>query len=134
MITEKIKVIFFNIKKNVNTKMKPYNLTASQIILLNYLYENKEKEMFQKDVCEFLSLKHSTVISILKRLEGKELITKKTDYKSVITITKKGIELLETIGIKKGFVENNILKGFSKEERELLSNYLDRIIINMKNI
>ena len=41
MITEKIKKIFFEIKNNVNNQVKPYDLTAVQIITLNYLYSNK---------------------------------------------------------------------------------------------
>ena len=65
MITEKIKKIFFCVKNNVNDKMKSYDLTAAQIILLEYLYENNEKIIIQKDLCDYLSLKHSTVISIL---------------------------------------------------------------------
>ena len=133
MITEKIKKIFFNIKNSVNDKMKQYNLTAVQIILLEYLYENNEKVIIQKDICEHLSLKHSTVIGILKRLEGKELITKKTNYKSEISITEKGIELIENAGIKKGFIENRLLEGFSKEEVDILSSYLDRLYENSKN-
>jgi len=133
MITEKIKKIFFNIKTDVNDKMKPYNLTAAQVLLLEYLYENKEKLIIQKDLCEYLSLKHSTVISILKRLESKELITRKTNYKSEISITKKGIELIESTGIKKGFIENRLLKGFTKKEIEELSKYLDRLYSNISN-
>ena len=133
MITEKIKKIFFNIKTDVNDKMKPYNLTAAQVILLEYLYLNKGKIIIQKDLCEYLSLKHSTVISILKRLESKELITRKTNYKSEISITKKGIELIESTGIKKGFIENRLLKGFTKKEIEELSKYLDRLYSNISN-
>ena len=133
MITEKIKKIFFNIKTDLNDKMKPYNLTAAQVILLEYLYENKGKIIIQKDLCEYLSLKHSTVISILKRLESKELITRKTNYKSEISITKKGIELIESTGIKKDFIENRLLKGFTKKEIEELSKYLDRLYSNISN-
>ena len=133
MITEKIKKIFFNIKTDLNDKMKPYNLTAAQVILLEYLYENKGKLIIQKDLCEYLSLKHSTVISILKRLESKELITRKTNYKSEISITKKGIELIESTGIKKDFIENRLLKGFTKKEIEELSKYLDRLYSNISN-
>ena len=70
MITEKIKVVFFKIKNDVNDMMKKYNLTAVQVILLEYLYENNEKVIIQKDICEHLALKHSTVIGILKRLEA----------------------------------------------------------------
>lgn len=131
MITEKIKKIFFCVKNNFNDKMKPYDLTAAQIILLEYLYENKEKVIIQKDLCDYLSLKHSTVISILKRLEVKELIVRKTNYKSEISITEKGIEIIKSAGIKKGFYENELLKGFTKEEISELEKYLDRIYSNI---
>lgn len=131
MITEKIKKIFFSFKNNINDKMKPYDLTAAQIILLEYLHENKEKVIIQKDLCDYLSLKHSTVISILKRLEVKELIVRKTNYKSEISITEKGIEIIKSASIKKGFYENELLKGFTKEEINELSIYLDRIYSNI---
>lgn len=131
MITEKIKKIFFIIKNDVNEKLKPYDLTAAQILLLKYLNINSGKMIIQKDICDYLSLKHSTVIGILKRLETKGLITKKTGYKSEIVITEKGKELIETARIKKGFVENNLLKGFSKEEIVQLNNFLDRIYSNI---
>ena len=133
LITEKIKKIFFSIKNDVNNKMKPYDLTASQIILLKYLYENIDNTVIQKDICEYLSLKHSTIINILKRLELKGLIKKNTNYKSEISITKKGIELVESVGAKKGFVENKLLNGFTKEEIDDLSNYLDRLYSNINN-
>ena len=131
MITEKIKKIFFSFKNNINDKMKPYDLTAAQIILLEYLNENKDQVIILKDLCEYLSLKHSTVISVLKRLESKELITRKTNYKSKISITEKGIGIIKSAGIKKGFCENELLKDFTKEEINELSNYLDRIYSNI---
>ena len=133
MITEKIKKIFFEIKKEVNNEMRPFDLTASQIIALKYLYENENNIIIQKDICEFLSLKHSTVISILKRLEEKELIIKKTYYNSEVSITKKGKRLVESVGATTGFVDNRLLKDFSKEEIEKLNNYLDRIYSNINN-
>lgn len=133
MITEKIKKIFFIIKNDVNEKMKPYNLTAAQILLLRYLQLNKGKMIIQKDICDYLCLKHSTVIGILKRLEEKELIIKKTNYRSEISITEKGKEIIDSAGIEKGFVENNLLKGFSKEEIKQLDSYLDRIYSNISN-
>ena len=133
MITEKIKKIFFNIKNDVNNKMKPYDLTTSQIILLKYLYENIDNTVIQKDICEYLYLKHSTAIGILKRLEEKELIIKKTNYRSEISITEKGKKIIDSAGIEKGFVEKNLLKGFSKEEIKQLDSYLDRIYSNISN-
>lgn len=77
MITEKIKKVFFSMKNDLNDKMKKYDLTAVQVLLLEFLHENNENTIIQKDICEHLMLKHSTVINILKRLETKGLITKK---------------------------------------------------------
>ena len=133
MITEKIKKIFFIIKNDVNEKMKPYNLTAAQILLLRYLQLNKGKMIIQKDICDYLCLKHSTIIGILKRLEEKELIIKKTNYRSEISITEKGKKIIDSAGIEKGFIEKNLLKGFSKEENKQLDSYLDRIYSNISN-
>ena len=127
MITEKIKKIFFNVKNGINEKMKEYNITAAQTILLEYLNENQNKTIILKNICDYLSLKHSTVISILKRLEEKELITRKTNYTSEISITKNGIKMVETCGIKKGFVDDTLLKGFTEEEIEKLNEFLDRV-------
>lgn len=134
MITDKIKKIFFDLKINVNNKMKEYNITAAQIILLEYLYENKDKTIILKDLCNHLSLRHSTIISILKRLEEKELISRKTYYTSEISITEKGIELIKTCGVKKGFVEETLLKGFTEDEIATLSNYLDRLYSNINTL
>lgn len=133
MITEKIKKIFFIIKNDVNEKMKPYNITAAQILLLRYLQLNKGKMIIQKDICDYLCLKHSTIIGILKRLEEKELIIKKTNYRSEISITEKGKKIIDSAGIEKGFIEKNLLKGFSKEEIKQLDSYLDRIYSNISN-
>lgn len=133
MITEKMKNIVFYIKTDVDNKMRKYNLTTVQILLLEFLNNNRDKEIIQKDICEHLSLKHSTIINILKRLESKELITKKTNYKSVISITDKGKELLKKLGVKTGFIEDILLNGFTKEEIEVLSSQLDRMFKSVSN-
>ena len=131
MITEKIKKIFFEVKNNLNENMKKYNLTATQILILGYLNEKKEDTIIQKDLCDYLSLKHSTVISILRRLEIKGLIIKKTNYKSEIEITEKGVELVKLVGVQKGFVEDKLLEGFNEKEIKQLNDFLDRIYSNI---
>ena len=133
MITEKIKRLFFSIKTDVNDRMKKYGLTSAQTILLEFLNDNADKTIIQKELCDFLSLKHSTVISILKRLEMKGLITKHTNYRSEISITEEGRRLIESANIRKGFVEDRLLKGFTKDEIDDLSKYLDRLYSNINN-
>ncbi len=119
-------------KKEVDNNLRKYNLTIVQLLLLMYLKENRDKEVIQKDICERLSLKHSTVIEILKKLETKGYIHKETKYKSVLTITKEGLEILDKVGTKRGFVEDKLLNGFSKEDIDKLSVQLDKMYENLK--
>jgi DNA-binding MarR family transcriptional regulator len=135
MITEKMKNIVFHMKKEVDNNLRKYNLTTVQLLLLMYLKENRDKEIIQKDICECLSLKHSTVIEILKKLEEKGYIHKETYYKSVLTITDEGLKVIDKVGAKKGFIEDKLLEGFTKEEIDKLSVLLDRIYENtLKNL
>ena len=133
MISEKMKCIVYSIKKELDNKMRQYNLTAVQFMILGYLYDNKDTEIIQKDICNHLTLKHSTVINILKRLEQKGLIIKNTNRKAIISITDKGIKLLNTIGIKGGYVEEKLLEGITEKERKNLSIQLDKMYKNIKD-
>ncbi len=132
MITEKMKNIVFYMKKELDNDLRKYNLTTVQLLLLMFLKENRDKVIIQKDICIRLSLKHSTVIEILKKLETKGYIHKETKYKSVLTITKEGLEILDKVGTKRGFVEDKLLNGFSKEDIDKLSVQLDKMYENLK--
>ena len=132
MITEKMKNIVFYMKKELDKNLKKYKLTTVQLLLLMYLKENRDKEIIQKDICEKLSLKHSTVIEIIKKLEEKGFVHKETYYKSVLTITDSGLDVLNKVGATRGFIEDKLLEGFSKDEIDKLSIQLDKIYENVK--
>lgn len=132
MIIEKMKNIVFYMKKELDKNLKKYKLTTVQLLLLMYLKENRDKEIIQKDICEKLSLKHSTVIEIIKKLEDKGYVHKETYYKSVLTITDNGVDVLNKVGATRGFIEDKLLEGFSKEEINKLSIQLDKIYENVK--
>lgn len=132
IITEKMKKIVFYMKKSLDNNLKEYNLTTVQLLILMFLNENSDKEIIQKNICEHLSLKHSTVIEIIKKLELKKFVNKDTNHKSVLTITKEGKKLLNKIGANKGFIENKLLDGFSLDEINILSEQLDRMYKNIQ--
>ena len=122
-------------KKELDNNLRKYNLTTVQLLLLMYLKENRDKKVIQKDICERLSLKHSTVIEILKKLEDKGYIHKEIYYKSVLTITDEGLKVIDKVGAKKGFIEDKLLEGFTQDEIDKLSIQLDRIYENtIKNL
>ena len=120
-------------KTALDNELRQYNITATQFIILEYLFENENNVIIQKYVCEYLVLKHSTVIEIMQRLESKGLIKKETSHWSIITITDKGKKLIESVGDHKGFVEKTLLNGFDKNEIKTISNQLDTMYKNIKN-
>ncbi len=132
MITEKMKKIVFLLKKDIDNSLKKYNLTTVQLLILMGLNQNRNKKVIQKDICELLELKHSTVIEILKKLEGKRYIHIEKNYRSYLSITDEGRKVLKKIGVKKGFVEDKLLDGFTEEEINKLSEQLDRMYKNIE--
>ncbi len=61
-------------KHHMNTLLKNIDLTASQCLVLEVLFRRTDTKTSQKDICEELQLKHTTVIGLLKRMEGKGLV------------------------------------------------------------
>lgn len=127
MIVEKMKNIVNYSKTKFNNDLKEYDLTASQYVVLKYLINNEGKNIIQKDVGEFLVLKHTTIIGIIKRLEQKGLIKKESKHASIITITSKGKKLYESIGDYEALINHDVLKSLNKQEKENLSELLIKI-------
>ena len=57
-----------------NNELKELDLTFSQMEVISFLIENKDKKIYQKDIERYFNLSHPTVIGLLKRLKTKELI------------------------------------------------------------
>lgn len=57
-----------------NADLKEFDITVSQLDLLMYLMRNSDKSALQKELEQFFSIKHSSLIGILKRMEKKELL------------------------------------------------------------
>ncbi|MBE5866927.1 MAG: MarR family transcriptional regulator [Lachnospiraceae bacterium] len=88
-----------------NQKSQFMGLTAAQSEAIKYILRNyEENELTAMDVMDSLQLSQSTVAGIIKRLESKGLIerrtTEKDSRKSIISPTEKGLKP-ETILKKK---------------------------------
>lgn len=127
MVVEKMKNIVNYTKTKFNNDLKQFNLTASQYVVLKYLIQNEGKQIIQKDIGNYLVLKHSTVIGIINRLEEKELIKKETKHTSIISITSKGKKLYESIGDYEMGIEKNTLSSLNKQEKQQLSILISKI-------
>lgn len=134
MICEKIKNIAYYMRYAHDNSLRKYNLTSTQFLVLEYLIKNEGKDIIQKDICDYLELKHSTVIGIIKRLESKKLILKEKGRKTnQISINNTGRKLFNEVSDIKSRYEEILLKGFNKSDITKLSKQLDIMYSNIKN-
>lgn len=135
-VGESLKHIVQKIKVNLDFELKDEELTASQTVVLLLLLDNQDRKISQKFIWEQLGLKHSTVIGILKRLEAKGFVQCLVDeenhkYRNVVT-TERAQALGRILLEKQTKVDAMILKGFTAEETEMLTSFLERIDKNLE--
>ena len=103
---------------------------------IRYFYENREKDVFQRDFEERFSIRRSTATNMLKLMEKNGLISRQSvDYdarlkKIVLTdkaikIHNKAIQNIETL-------ENSIKKGITEQELDSFYEVLDKIKANLE--
>ena len=117
-----IKILHTAIERAINHELSKNNLTYTQATVLQYLEQNKNNEICQKDIEANLGLRHPTVSSILKKMQQKSLIfihQKESDKRfHYIGLTQQSLCLLEDM-------HNNTYQTLEKaygniEQRRLL--------------
>lgn len=74
-----IKKISDRLLSELDYNLRKYDITARQLEVLDYIKENKSCS--QKELAEFLGIRHTTVIDLVGKLQEKKLINKKQDKK-----------------------------------------------------
>ncbi|SEP59421.1 DNA-binding transcriptional regulator, MarR family [Virgibacillus subterraneus] len=101
-------------------------ITPPQMMILHYLYKNKERKV--SDISKHLNLAASTVSSILDRLERNELITRernKDDKRVVlISLSNKAIEIKASLNMGISEFMEDMTQTASDEEVEKIINGL----------
>ena len=134
-ISFKFRLIHESFACMINRHLKEEDMTFSQMILVSYLWENREKKITQKDISEALHIKHPTTIGLVKRLEDKGMVKVVVDpdnrkYRN-IAITSKGEEFIERSDERRKLTNQNLVSGFNDDEIRQLRDLLDRVIDNM---
>lgn len=118
------------IQNQVKEILKDYDLTNQQFNVLRILRGTYPNPLSNTIIRNRMLDKMSDVSRILVRLQEKELIIKQDNGKdrraSDITISPKGLKLLESIDVKETELEG-ISKNLSEEEARLLNNLCDKL-------
>ncbi len=103
---------------------------------LRYFYENREKDVFQRDFEERFSIRRSTATNMLKLMEKNGLINRvSVDYDArlkKIVLTKKAVEINKMIINDIEKCEKKIKNGISDEELGAFFNTLDKMRTNLE--
>ncbi|MHA5205271.1 MarR family winged helix-turn-helix transcriptional regulator [Oenococcus oeni] len=111
---------------------KKYDLTGTQMTIIDYLSRNKNKEVLQRDLESEFSIKSSTATVLLQRMEIKKLLYRKVSGKDsrqkCLKLTKKGNKLETIILSYMDSDQSQMTSGLNKEEVVFLEKILKRMI------
>lgn len=122
-------------ENKLNQFLASEGITSAQWSMLQYLYMHRDRDVFQKDLTEYLMVRHTTVIQTIRRLEDKGYVTVFAEKKRTrISITQDGIKLMEKIGQRYYSSYMNLFEGMDKTLLYVLDVLLDRYIETIRNI
>lgn len=123
------------INTQVNREVGQYNLTSSQVDVLNYLIHRQGQETNQRDLERQLGISNPTVTGIVQRLEAKGLIRREqsetTRSAKRLILTERALELSDIMIRGTDNLERELVKGVSDEELETFTDVLHRMLKNL---
>lgn len=95
-------------------------ISGANVFILLYLYDNQDRDVFQKDLEERLNVRRSTISKVLKTMEDKGMIQREAVEQDArlkkILITKESRKRIEEFKKKYKTVESTLFSNFSVEE------------------
>ena len=133
-----IKFLNGRITNKVNKNLVKFNLTCVQHEILCFINKNeKERDVFQKDIEKCLKLTNPTVTGIIKRLEEKQMIVRcpssiDARYKC-LHVTEKGKDIIcKSFKFGSNTIEKQLVNNMTDEEVKVLKDLLYRALKNME--
>lgn len=126
------------IRRDIERQKADKKIDSSSFVhgwAIGYLYDNMEKEIFQKDIEKEFSIRRSTTSNILKLMEKNGLIERisvshDARLKKII-LTKKAIEIHEKVLKNIEEREAKICKNLSQEEIDTFFAITEKIAKNL---
>ena len=121
---------------NCHADSFPEGITGTNIRIIHFLAAHTDHEVFQKDLEEEFSVRRSTVSKVLGLMEDKGLIERcavSSDARlKRLVLTKRGEEINRITTAAAVATEEQLVRGISAEEQELLLSLLGRMLCNLE--
>lgn len=127
------------LSRNLTMRVKEAGLDEVTMMhgwIIRYLYHNREKDVYQKDIEKMFSVRRSTVTNLIQLMEKKgyvrrESVAADARLKKVL-LTEKGIESHETIEKMIDYIEEELTDGISEEELRVFYEVIRKITDNVE--
>lgn len=111
-------------------------ITLSHGWIIRFLYENRERDIYQKDIEKYFLVGRSTVTNSIQLMEKKGLVRREfvecdARLKKVL-LTEKGIQSHETIENMIAEINSGILDGIDEQEAQVFLKVIRRIRENIE--
>ena len=107
------------------------NITGNHTYILDFLNQQKNKDIFQKDIEKEFQIRRSTATGILNTMEKngliKRVVCKEDARQKKIVVTEKGTKLQEESFKKMQEFEDNLKNSLTEKELNEFFNTLDKI-------
>ena len=125
-------------RKIENEISEDENMTGNQGYILGFLYHQKDRDIFQKDIEQEFSIRRSTATGILNVMEKNNLIKRVSSKEDArlkkIILTKKGLKMHQQSYNKMQLIEKNLKNKLTEKEIEEFFHILDKIKDNINDI
>lgn len=131
------KRIHLDIEKELHTKLSAYNLTKSQLDILNYLDQHPDQMTCQKDLQNYLHVSNATINGLVNRLEQNGYIYRITNSedKRMVSIhpTEKANQIKDFFLTTIYNLEQKMMAHIAPDKQEELVNLLEQMIQNIES-
>ena len=134
--TNLISTIARKLMFKADKKTNELGLNSQQGRVIQYIYNNQDKNLIQKDLADVFGRTTASITSMLSGLEKKGYIRREipsdNERQKNIYVDEKGIELIDTFN--KNFIEleEELISSLTEEEREIFLSILIKINNKMK--
>lgn len=134
LVLEAIIPYFYRFLRNEKSVFcRRFDLTPTQLDVLTVL---KEESLNLSKLSDLTMLDSSTLVGTVDRLEKRHLLQKKVSSKdrrqNIISLSSKGKSLMDSMPVFVSPALQEMVAGLSPEEREQLSEIMQKILVNMK--
>ena len=122
-----------NLMKGKDLEKHP---SPTQMRIMQYMMEHKNKDIYQKDLENHLNMSRATISNVLDTMEKNDIIERIYDEVDTRTkkvkITKKIFDLFDETKKEIKTIENKMINNIPNEEMEIFKKVLNQMENNLK--